>query len=117
MFGEELFIEQFVVIGENKQYITALIVPNFIILEDYCQKNNINYTTHEDLINNPEVIKLYEEIIAKHNETLGRVEQIKKFTLLANELTQEAGELTPTLKLKRKIINEKYSKEIEAMYQ
>lgn len=117
MFGEELFIEQFVVIGEKQKYITALIVPNFIILEDYCEKNNIKFTSHEDLIKNPEIIKLYEDIIAKHNETLGRVEQIKKFTLLVNELTQESGELTPTMKLKRKQINEKYSKEIEAMYQ
>ena len=116
MFGEELFVEQFVIIGEKQKYITALIVPNFIILEDYCQKNHITYTSHEDLIKNSAVIKIYEDIITKQNETLGRVEQIKKFTLLTKELTQEDGELTPTMKLKRNIISQKYHQEIETMY-
>lgn len=117
MFGEELFIEQFVTIGEKRPYITALIVPNYVILEDYCQRNNIKFNSREDLIKNPQVIKLYDDIMKKHNELLGRVEQIKKFTLLLNELTQENGELTPTMKLKRKQISEKYNSEIETMYQ
>jgi long-chain acyl-CoA synthetase len=116
-FGEDLFIEQFVVIGEKRPYITALIVPNFVILEDYCQRNNIQFSSHEDLVAHPAVIKLYDDIIAKHNESMARVEQIKKFTLLTNELTQEAGELTPTMKLKRKQIGEKYSDLINAMYE
>lgn len=116
-FGEELFIEQFVVIGEKRQYITALIVPNFIILEDYCQRSHIEYSSREELVANPAVLKLYNEIIAQHNEALGRVEQIKKYTLLVEELTQEGGELTPTMKLKRKPISEKYNSLIEAMYQ
>lgn len=116
MFGEELFIEQFVVIGEKRPYITALIVPNFVILEDYCQKNNIAYTSHDDLVKNNAVIKIYTDIIAKQNDALGRVEQIKKFTLLTNELTQEGGELTPTMKLKRKFITTKYNDEINSMY-
>lgn len=116
IFGEELFIEQFVTIGEGRKFISALVVPNFIILEDYCQKNGINFTSHEDLIRNPKVLKLYEEIIAERSKSLGRVEQIKKFTLLLNELTQEGGELTPTMKLKRKQIAEKYRDEIDKMY-
>ncbi len=117
MYGEELFIEQFVVIGEKQPYVTALIVPNFVILEDYCQNNNIAYTSHEELVNNGEVIKIYEDIVAKHNEVLARVEQIKDFTLLTAELTQEGGELTPTMKLKRKFISEKYQEAIKSMYQ
>ncbi len=116
-FGEDLFIEQFVVIGEKRPYITALIVPNFVILEDYCQRNNIQFSSYEDLVAHPAVIKLYDDIITKHNESMARVEQIKKFTLLTNELTQEAGELTPTMKLKRKQIDEKYSDVINAMYE
>lgn len=115
-FGEELLIEQFVVIGEGRKYISALIVPNFAILEEHCKKSGIEFKSHKDLIRNPEVIKLYDEIIAKHNESLARVEQIKKFTLLENELTQEGGELTPTMKLKRKNIDQKYQNEIESMY-
>jgi len=116
-FGENLFIEQFVTIGERRPYITALIVPNFVVLEDYCQRNNIKFSSREDLVTNPAVIKLYDDIVAKHNEAMARVEQIKKYTLLVNELTQEGGELTPTMKLKRKQIEEKYSDIINAMYE
>ena len=117
LLGDELFVEQFVTIGEGRKYISALVVPNFIILDEYCQKNNITYSTKEELVKNPQIIKLYEDIIARRTESLGRVEQIKKFTLLTNELTQEGGELTPTMKLKRKAINEKYKLNIETMYE
>lgn len=64
----------------------------------------------------PEIVKLYEDIVARRTQSLGRVEQIKKITLLTRELTQEGGELTPTMKLKRKAIDQKYSSEIEKMY-
>lgn len=104
-------------IGEGRPYITALIVPNFVVLEEYCQRNNIKFTSREDLVKNPAVIKLYDDIIAKQNESLARVEQIKKYTLLTNELTQEGGELTPTMKLKRKQIEQKYQDVINAMYE
>ncbi|HPF05395.1 MAG TPA: long-chain fatty acid--CoA ligase [Spirochaetota bacterium] len=117
LLGDELFIEQFVTIGEGRKYISALVVPNFIILDEYCQKNGIKYSSKEELVSNPQIIQLYEDIIAKRTESLGRVEQIKKFTLLTNELTQEGGELTPTMKLKRKAINEKYKLNIEKMYE
>lgn len=117
LLGDELFVEQFVTIGEGRKYISALVVPNFIILDEYCKKNGITYTSREELVQKPEMIKLYQEIIERRTESLGRVEQIKKFTLLTNELTQEGGELTPTMKLKRKAINEKYSLEIEKMYE
>ncbi len=116
LLGDELFVEQFVTIGEGKKYISALIVPNFIILDDYCKKNGITYSSKEELVKKPEIIKLYEEIVAKRTESLGRVEQIKKFTLLTTELTQEGGELTPTMKLKRKAIGQKYNLQIEEMY-
>lgn len=117
LFGEELFIEQFVTIGEGRKFISALVVPNFVILEDYCHKNGIKFNSREDLVRNPEVVKLYDQIIKQRTESLGRVEQIKKFTLLTNELTQEGGELTPTMKLKRKKINEKYDSQINSMYE
>lgn len=117
LLGDELFIEQFVTIGEGRKFISALVVPNFVILDEYCQKNGISYASKEELVQNPLIIKFYENIIAKRTESLGRVEQIKKFTLLTNELTQESGELTPTMKLKRKFINEKYKLQIEKMYE
>jgi len=116
LMGDELFVEQFVTIGEGKKFISALIVPNFVILADYCKQNGITYSSKEELVQKAEIIKLYEDIIAKRTESLGRVEQIKKFTLLTNELTQEGGELTPTMKLKRKAIGQKYNLQIEDMY-
>ena len=116
LLGEELFIEQFVLIGEGKKFISALVVPNFVILDEYCKKNGITYSSREELVNKPEIIKLYEDIIAQRTVSLGNVEKIKKFTLLTKELTQDGGELTPTLKVKRKAIAEKYKREIDGMY-
>jgi len=116
LFGEELMVEQFVLAGEGKNFISALVVPNFIILDEYCQKNGITYNSKEELVKKPEIIKLYEDIIAQKTASLGQVEKIKKFTLLTKELTQEDGELTPTLKFKRKAIAEKYSRQIDEMY-
>jgi long-chain acyl-CoA synthetase len=116
LFGEELLVEQFVTIGEGLKFISALVVPNFILLDEYCHKNGITYNSREELIKKPEIIKLYEGIIEKRTMALGQVEKIKKFTLLTKELTQEDGELTPTLKVKRKAIAEKYSRQIDEMY-
>ena len=104
-------------IWERRKFISALVVPNFVILEEYCQKNNIPFTSREEVIKNPQIIKLYEDIIEKRTESLGQVEKIKKFTLLTSELTQEGGELTPTMKLKRKFINQKYKDIIDKMYE
>ena len=116
LFGEELFIEQFVVVGDGRKFVSALVVPNFATLEDYCNKNGIKYNSREDLIRNPQVIKLYEDIVEEHTKSLGRVEKIKKFALLTEELTQEGGELTPTMKVKRKKVQEKYKSIIDKMY-
>ena len=116
LLGDEPFIEQVVVVGEGKKYITALIVPAFPVLEAYAQKNNIAYQSRLDLIENPDVIALYEQTVAERTASLGRVEQIKKIKLMENELTQDAGELTPTLKIKRKVVSQKYSHMIDSMY-
>ena len=116
LFGDELLVEQFVTIGEGRSFISALIAPNFVQLEEYCRRNKIDFESHEDLIKNPEVIKLYERIVDERTQSLGRVEKVKKFALLLDELTQEGGELTPTLKLKRKQIAEKYKDIIDKMY-
>jgi long-chain acyl-CoA synthetase len=92
-------------------------VPNFLILEDYCKKNGIEYQSPEQIIQNPVIYKLYEKLIADKTRSLGQVEKIKKFVLLPQELTQEAGELTPTLKLKRKFIDQKYKPLIDKLYE
>lgn len=116
LLGNEMFIAQFVCIGEGRKFLSALVVPNFIILEDYCRKNNIEYTSPEQIIKNPAIYKLYEGLIEAKTQSLGQVEKIKKFILLPEELTQEAGEMTPTLKLKRKFIDQKYRDLIDELY-
>lgn len=117
LLGNEMYISQFVCIGEGRKFISALVVPNFILLEDYCKKNNIEYVSPEQIIQNPAIYKFYEKLIEEKTKSLGQVEKIKKFVLLPEELTQEAGELTPTLKLKRKFIDQKYKPLIDQLYQ
>lgn len=116
LLGNEMYISQFVCIGEGRKFISALVVPNFILLEDYCKKNNIEYVSPEQIIQNPAIYKFYEGLIEAKTKSLGQVEKIKKFVLLPEELTQEAGEMTPTLKLKRKLIDKKYQPLIDKLY-
>jgi long-chain acyl-CoA synthetase len=111
-----LFIEQLAVIGDNRKYLSALIVPSYISLETWTMQNNITFTGRKDLISKPEVKKLFEAEIAQCLKDFAPVEQIRKFTLLETEWSQDTAELTPTMKLKRKIINQKYGSLIESMY-
>lgn len=111
------FIEQAVVIGNNKKYCTALLAPNTESLQNWAKDNAISFTDMQDLVNNPKIQNLFQKEIDRVNAPLGRWEQIKYFKVLPNEFTQETGELTPTLKLKRRIIDQKYKDLIEAMYQ
>ncbi|MBN2283697.1 MAG: long-chain fatty acid--CoA ligase [Deltaproteobacteria bacterium] len=110
------FIEQVAVIGDSRKYLSALVVPVFEILEPWARKNNIGFTNREELIGREEVKDLFDREIKEKMGPFGRVEQIKKFTLMPFVWTQETGELTPTLKVKRRVLAEKYAKEINAMY-
>ena len=110
------YVEQAVALGDSRKYISALIVPNFPLLEKWAEKHGIKYADNKELIENPEVIKMYEGIVDKVNEKLARYEQLKKFRLLPAEFTEDTGELTPTLKIKRRIVYDKYGKEIESLY-
>lgn len=110
------YIEQVAVIGDNRKYLAALIVPAFATLESWAKDKNIAFSSHQDLVRNPEVIKLFADDLDLLMKDYGRVEQIKKFRLLEKEWSQDSGELTPTMKLKRAVIMKKYAKEIEAMY-
>ncbi|HOP30194.1 MAG TPA: long-chain fatty acid--CoA ligase [Spirochaetota bacterium] len=113
---DDIYIDQAVAIGDARKYISALIVPSFELLMQYAADKGIKYEDKEDLVRNPEIIKFYEDRINEATKDLGQVEKIKSFTLLPNELTQESGELTPTSKLRRKIINQKYTDIINSMY-
>jgi len=113
----DLFIEQAVVVGEGRKHLSALIVPNFHELNAYAKKQGISFDSNEDLIRKPEITAFFEDKIQFLMKDYARVEQIRKFTLLSREFSIETGELTPTLKVRRKAVAEKYIREIDAMYQ
>lgn len=102
------FIEQVMIVGENKNFPAALISPSFDFIKDYCATNNIQCNTHEEMVSNPQIINLVQKDVDEINIDLGKWEQVKKFVLLPNVWSIDSGELTPTMKLKRKIILEKY---------
>jgi long-chain acyl-CoA synthetase len=116
LIGNDYYVDQVSIIGDLRQYVTALIVPAFDPLAEYARKNNISFASREDLIEHPEILKFYETRIRENTVELARYETVKKFRLLPGPFTQEAGEITPTLKLKRKAINQRYQGLIEEMY-
>lgn len=115
-FKESNFIEQIMVVGENEKFTGAMIVPSFAYLKSWCSIKNIAWTGNEDMIKNPEVIKKMREEVDHQNANFGHIEQIKKFELLPKEWTVESGDLTPTQKLKRKIIMERNKAVVEKIY-
>lgn len=114
--GEDKFIEQVAVIGDQRKYVTAIIIPAFEALKEYARKKHIQYRNVEELIRNTDIRKMLQERIDRLQQGFATFEQIKKFTLLPKEFTMEAGELTNTLKIRRPVINHRYASEIEAMY-
>ncbi len=116
LIGQDYFVEQIAVIGDKRRYITALVVPSFEALKEYAKEKGITYDSMRDLLNRQPVIAFYEQRLQQLSHSLARYEQIKKFTLLANPFSQEKGEMTPTLKLRRKVLMENYSDLIEGMY-
>jgi long-chain acyl-CoA synthetase len=117
-FKESRFIEQIIVIGESQKFPAALIVPNYAFVRDWSERKSlgINKLSNAELIENQAVIDRIQEEVDTFNKEFGNWEQIKKFKLLAQELSIENNELTPTLKLKRKIILEKYASLVTEIY-
>jgi long-chain acyl-CoA synthetase len=113
---ESPFIEQMMVVGADQKFVGALIVPSMPNLKEWMRQKDIPFTTNEDAINHPKVLALYRELMDSFNRFFNPVEQVKKFELVPNEWTIDSGELTPTLKLKRKVIMEKYKDVIERIY-
>jgi long-chain acyl-CoA synthetase len=114
---ESPFVEQIIIIGAEQKFVGALIVPSMPNLKEWMRTQDIPFITNEDAVHNPKVRGLYKELIESFNKFFNHVEQVKKFELLADEWTIESGELTPTLKLKRKVIMEKFKPAIERIYQ
>ncbi|SMD34083.1 long-chain acyl-CoA synthetase [Reichenbachiella faecimaris] len=115
-FKESIYIEQIMVVGEGRKFPSALIVPNFEALKDWQADHGITSLDTKELIAHPEVLKLYQSEIARFNEEFGNWEQIKKFELVETVWGIDTGELTPTLKLKRRIIKDKFKELIEGIY-
>lgn len=115
--GKDKYIEQVAVIGNERNFVTAIISPNIPLLEKYAKEQNLQFNTTEELIELPEIYKLIEERIAEHQAGMAHFEMIKKFTLIKFPFTIETGELTNTLKIRRAVIMQKYQREIDKMYQ
>jgi long-chain acyl-CoA synthetase len=113
---ESLVIEQAMVIGENQKFPSALIVPSFQGLKDWCEHKGIPYTTDKEMLESKDVKEKFHNEIEKHNESLAQYERIKKIVVLNDVWGIDSGEMTPTLKLKRKFILNKYQKEVASIY-
>jgi long-chain acyl-CoA synthetase len=116
VFKESPFIDNIMVIGENRQYTAALIIPNFEHLKNWCAVKHIGFISKEKAVLNPRIIKRFMDEVERFNQDLGRIEKIKKFRLVTDDWRMESGELSPTLKLRRKFILEKYDQLIEETY-
>ena len=113
---ESIFVEQIMVVGSERKFVGALIVPAFPALIDWARKQGIPITSNEELIKQPKVLDLFRELIDSYNKFFNHVEQIKKFQLLPNEWSIETGEMTPKLSIKRKVVMEKYRDAVEHIY-
>lgn len=113
---ESPYIEQIALIGDRRKFISALIVPEFGELSKWAKKRGVAFENSKDLISKKETVDLFSEEVKKLMASFARVEQIRRFTLLADNWSQETGELTPSLKVKRHVIEEKYATQIDAMY-
>lgn len=113
---ESMYVEQVMVVGSERKFVGALIIPSFPNLRDWCHHNNVKDGTNEELIQNEKVIALYKDLVESFNKFFNQVEQIKKFELLPHDWSVDTGELTPKLSLKRKVITEKFRDAIERIY-
>jgi len=104
------------IIGDKRKFACALVSPNFVLLENWARSNGIVFTSRMELIVHPKVLTLYEEIVEEVNQNLARFEKLKRVILVADEFTADNGALTPTLKLRRRVIEERYRAQIETVY-
>ena len=110
------YVEQIMAVGENRNFVSALIVPNFLNLSEWCLKNGVHAKTPDEMVKSPEVLKMFRAAIDEKNKNFGQWETIKKFELMPKEWTIDGGELTPTTKIKRKVVLEKYKSVIDHIY-
>ncbi len=116
LVGQDHYIDQIALIGDKRKYLSALIVPAFNELENFARENRIAFSSHKDLVEHPEVMDFYRYRIDQASKPLANYEKIKNFKLMEKEFTQENGEVTPTMKIKRHIISDRYKDVIDSMY-
>ena len=110
------YIDQIAIIADQRKFVSALIIPVYPLLEEYAREHHIAYDSREQLCADPKINEMMKERIDTLQQQLAHYEQIKRFTLLPHHFSMERGELTNTLKIKRRVLNENYKKEIDAMY-
>ena len=116
IYKQSIYIDQMLVIGEGEKYASALVSPNFEALKNWAKTQQITSENKADLIREKKVLDLYHRIAADFNKTLGSDEKIKRFKLVPDEWNVATGELSPTLKLKRKVLLENYKKMVEDIF-
>ena len=116
MFAQSKFIDQFVLIGDRRMFLSALIVPDFDAIREYADTHKIPYNDVNELVDHPDIYRAIEKDIGTIQKDLANYERVRKFMLLQKKLTIEDGEITPTMKVKRKAIEERYRDMIEKMY-
>ena len=111
------FIDQIAIIADQRKFVSALIVPEYKLLEEYARTHDIAYNSREDLCRDKRIIRMLTDRIETLQQSLAHYEQVKRFTLLPQAFSMERGELTNTLKIKRRVLNENYKEQIDMMYE
>jgi len=106
-----------VLIGDKRTFLSALIVPDFEAVKEYADSNNIKYRTVQELIHSKDIYELFDKEMQQFQRKLANYEKVRKFTILDRPFTLETGEITPSLKVKRKVVEERYRNLIEEMYE
>ncbi len=117
LFLQNRFVDQFILIGDGRMYLTSLIVPDFSAVKEYAVRHKIHFADEDDLVAKPEIYRLFEDEIAAIQKDLANYERVRKFTILRHPLTIEDGEITPTMKIRRKVVEERYKDIIAKMYE
>ena len=111
------YIDQIAVIADQRKFVSALIVPEYKLLEEYARTHDIAFNSREDLCNDKRIIRMIADRIDPLQQQLAHYEQVKRFTLLPQAFSMDRGELTNTLKIKRRVLNENYKEQIDKMYE
>ena len=116
LIKESVYIDQAMALGEGEKFASALVAPNFEMLKAWCDEKGKHYADNQKMVKDPEIIELFSGIVKECNKSLSTDEQVRRFRIVPDEWTPESGELSPTLKLKRRILNDKYNNLINEIF-